>query len=104
MGSGARRIDFAGINGAAMGRVMDLLNRWLPDGRLDGREFVALNPRRPDRRLGSFRVNVDSGKWADFAIGESGGDIVSLAAYLAGVNQGEAAKELAEMLGVNLYE
>ena len=104
MGSGGRRIDFTGINRAAMGRVLDLLSRWLPDGRLDGREYVARNPRRPDKRLGSFRVNVDSGKWADFAIGTGGGDIVSLAAYLADVGQGEAARELAEMLGVVLYE
>ena len=104
MGNGTRRIDFAGINRAAMGRVMDLLARWLPDGKLDGHEYVALNPRRPDRRRGSFRINVDSGKWADFAIGIKGGDLVSLAAYLAGVGQGEAAGELADMLGVDLYE
>ncbi len=104
MDSGARRIDFAGINRAALGQVMDMLNRWLPDGRLDGREYVARNPRRPDRRLGSFRINIDTGKWADFAIGAGGGDLVSLAAYLAGIGQGEAAKELAEMLRVPLYE
>ena len=104
MGNGVRRIDFTGINGVAIGRVMDLLNRWLPDGRLDGREFVAINPRRPDRRRGSFRINIDSGKWADFAIGESGGDLVSLAAYLAGVGQGEAARQLADMLGIPCHE
>lgn len=105
MDNGARRIAFAGINRAALDRVHDLLHRWLPDGRLDGREYVARNPRRADRRAGSFRVNVDTGKWADFAVaGASGGDLVSLAAYLAGVSQGEAARELADMLGVDLYE
>ena len=104
MGNGVRRIDFAAINRAAMGRVLDLLSRWPPDGKLEGHEFVAINPRRPDRRRGSFRINVESGKWADFAIGVKGGDIVSLAAYLAGVGQGAAAKELAEMLGVDLHE
>ena len=104
MGSVARRIDFTGINKVAMSRILDLLARWLPGGRLEGREFVAINPRRPDRRLGSFRINVENGRWADFAIGVKGGDIVSLAAYLAGVGQGEAARELAEMLGVDPYE
>ena len=105
MDGGPRRIDFAGINRAALARVLDLLGRWLPDGRLNAREYVARNPRRADRRAGSFRVNVDSGRWADFAVaGASGGDIVSLAAYLAGVSQGEAARELADMLGVPLYE
>ena len=105
MDSGARRIAFSAINRAALDRMLDLLGRWLSDGRLDGREYVARNPRRADRRAGSFRVNVDTGKWADFAVaGASGGDLVSLAAYLAGVSQGEAARELADMLGVPLYE
>lgn len=104
MGSGVRRIDFSGINRVAMSRILDLLARWLPDGRLDGREYVARNPRRPDKRLGSFRINVDSGRWADFAIGAKGGDMVSLAAYLAGEGQGVAAGKLADMLGVPLYE
>ncbi len=65
-----------------------------------GREYTARNPRRADRRPGSFRVNVNTGKWADFAIGDAGGDVVSLAAYLSGTSQVEAARTLADMLGV----
>jgi hypothetical protein len=37
---------------------------------------------------------------ADFATGERGGDVVSLCAYLEGCTQGEAARRLAMMLGV----
>jgi hypothetical protein len=40
-----------------------------------------------------------TGRWADFATGDSGGDPVSLVAYLENVSQGEAARMLARMLG-----
>ncbi len=95
-----RRIDFDGINRAALANARDILRRWLPDGRVDGHEYVARNPRRADRRHGSFKVNLQTGKWGDFATGDYGGDLVSLAAYLAGVGQGEAARQLADMLGI----
>ncbi len=101
-GGGQRRpIDFAVVNAAALGRLPDLLWRWLPDGRIEGHEFVARNPTRADRRPGSFKINLDTGRWADWATGDKGGDPVSLAAYLAGCGQGEAARELAAMLGLD---
>jgi hypothetical protein len=65
-----------------------------------GREYTARNPRRPDRNAGSFRINLNTGRWADFAIGDGGGDVISLAAYLFGVSQIEAARRLADLLGV----
>ena len=82
-----RRIDFAAINTAALAALPALLARWLPDGKAVGREYVALNPRRDDRHLGSFRINVTNGKWADFATGDRGGDVVSLAAYRDALDQ-----------------
>ena len=45
-------------------------------------------------------MNIRSGRWADFATDARGNDVVSLAAYLAGVGQYEAASELARMLGI----
>lgn len=93
-------IDFDAVNAVAMATLPALLRRWLPDGRLQGREYTARNPRRLDRRPGSFRVNVHTGRWADFACEVSGGDVVSLAAYLAGTGQADAARSLAEMLGL----
>ncbi len=95
-----RRLDFDAINRAALASLPALLRRWLPDGRLVGREYTARNPRRADRRPGSFKVNVNTGKWADFATDAKGGDVVSLAAYLSGSRQAEAARELADMLGL----
>jgi hypothetical protein len=98
------RLDFQAINRAGLASLPALLRRWLPDGRLAGREYEARNPRRADRRPGSFRINVISGKWADFATGDGGGDVVSLAAYLSGTGQAEAARALADMLGVRGHD
>jgi hypothetical protein len=93
-------VDFSAINAAALRELPLLLARWLPNGRAEGREYTALNPRRPDRRHGSFRINMRTGRWADFATGDRGGDPVSLAVYLFGLTQVQAARRLGEMLGV----
>ena len=92
--------SFETVNQAALAALPSLLERWLPDGRRDGREYVARNPTRPDRRLGSFKVNLATGRWSDFATEDRGGDPVSLAAYLFNLTQGEAAARLADMLGL----
>ena len=101
---GGKRIDFGGINRAALANVDRILIRWLPGGRVNGAEYVSRNPKRNDRRPGSFKINMETGKWADFATGDRGGDLVSLAAYLSGLSQVEAARELADMLGVSFNE
>jgi hypothetical protein len=44
---------------------------------------------------------LNTGSWGDFATGERGGDLVSLAAYLFSITQVEAAKRIAAMLGIN---
>ena len=94
------RLDFATVNTAALRALPDLLARWLPDGRAQGVEWVARNPRRDDRSPGSFKVNLRTGRWADFATGDRGGDPVSLAAYLHGLRPIEAGRRLAAMLGL----
>ena len=94
-------VDFGAVNAAARACLPALVERWLPDGKRVGREWLALNPLRVDRRLGSFKVHLVTGKWADFALDEArGGDPVSLAAYLSGQSQSDAARALADMLGV----
>jgi hypothetical protein len=100
-----RSPDFATINATALAALPAVLVRLLPDGKIDGREFVALNPRRNDKRPGSFKIRVSgarAGSWADFASGDRGGDPVSLVAYLESVSQGEAARLLARMLGLEI--
>ena len=72
----------------------------MPGGKVQGREWTGRNPRRGDRNPGSFKVNLVTGRWADFASGDKGGDVTSLAAFLHDLSQSEAARRLAEMLGL----
>jgi hypothetical protein len=99
-----RRIAFRRVADAALARADAIARRWLPDGRRDGAEFVSRNPTRADRKRGSFKVNLSTGKWGDFATGDRGGDLVSLAAYLFKLSPTEAALKVADMLGVNPYD
>src|SRR3954467_14905007 len=94
------RLDFESINRAALRVLPGLLGRWVPGGKIQGREWTGRNPKRADRHPGSFKVNLLTGRWADFASGDKGGDVISLAAYLHGLSQAEAARRLAEMLGL----
>ena len=92
--------DLAAINAVTPACLPELVARWLPDGRWLGREWMALNRRREDRHLGSFKVNLQTGQWADFTLADArGGDPISLAAYLSGKSEAEAAWALAAMLG-----
>lgn len=95
------RLDFHAISAAALPLLPTLAKRWLPDGRRWGFEWVARNPTRADRRPGSFKVNLRSGRWADFATDAKGGDVISLAAYLFDLTQVEAARRVAEMASMS---
>lgn len=99
-----RKIAFDRIARAALDQAHSIVSRWCPDGRKDGPEWVARNPRRADKRAGSFKVNLSTGKWGDWASGDKGGDLIALAAYLFGLSQVDAAKRVADMLGLDPYE
>ncbi|MBI2602701.1 MAG: hypothetical protein HYW48_06575 [Deltaproteobacteria bacterium] len=79
-------------------KIFAKLSDTLPDGSVERNEYVARNPKRNDRNLGSFRINLNTGKWADFAIEHRGGDLISLYAYLNGLSQIEAAVALDNLL------
>jgi hypothetical protein len=95
-------VDFGAVNAAARANLLTVLECVLPNGRRQRREYLALNPRRADRRLGSFQINIETGKWADFATGDKGGDPISLVAYVENISQFDAALRLAQMLGVEV--
>ena len=99
-----RPIAFQRIADAAARHSDTILRRWLPDGRVDGREWIARNPKRADRKPGSFKVNLKTCRWGDFATGDKGGDLIALAAFLFDLDQAKAALRVAEMLGVDPYE
>lgn len=92
------RIDFKEVADAALNVAETLLNRWLPDGKKHGHEYQARNPTRADTKIGSFSINLNTGAWGDFATDETGGDLISLYAYLNDCSQLEAAKALSEEL------
>ncbi len=71
---------------------LSMIQQWLPDGKKEGNEWMCRNPKRNDQHLGSFKINLITGKWSDFATNDSGGDAVSLLAYLLNISQSKAAK------------
>ncbi len=94
--------DFRGVASAALRIAHDLVPRWLPDGRAEGNEWVAVNPRRPSSDGGgAFRINLHTGAWADFAGTDKGGDLISLWAYLHGLEQWPACRAVAEQVGMD---
>lgn len=93
------RIDFKGLHRHALPYLPAIARRILPDGRMQGKEYIARNPNRADRHLGSFKVNLRNGCWADFATGDKGGDVTSLVAYVLAINQMDAAAWVARIIG-----
>ncbi|EAC0556677.1 topoisomerase [Salmonella enterica subsp. enterica] len=79
-----------------------LVPEWLPEGKRQATEWVCRNPTRADRHAGSFSVSLVDGCWHDFATGDSGGDLVALGAYLWNVRQTDAARIVADRLGLCL--
>ncbi|MBL8403236.1 MAG: hypothetical protein JNL16_01715, partial [Dechloromonas sp.] len=69
-------------------------------GKDQGREYLALNPKRSDSKLGSLATNRDSGAGGDFATGETWGDLVALTAWRFDCSQLDAAERLAGILGI----
>jgi putative DNA primase/helicase len=99
----ARTVDaIRSVAAVALQHADQLVPELLPEGTRKGAEWWARNPTRGDRSAGSFSVSLASGRWHDFASGDSGGDLVSLAAYLWGARQLDAARDLARRLGLDV--
>ena len=93
--------DFKKINSLALAQSEAVVSNYAPNGKLEGREWVAVNPSRSDNKARSFSVNVDTGLWADFATNDKGGDLVGYVAYCLRISQGDAYKMLTHFLGVS---
>ena len=95
-------IDFDRINAEALLCLEAVCRRLLPDGQARGPRIPrAQSASRRSCSLGSFKINLRTGVWADFASGDRGGDPVSLVAFIEDCKQGEAALKLARMLGLD---
>lgn len=86
--------DFAGLVNYLRPRHRELLPTILPGGRLVGGEYTcgSLSGGQGD----SFKFNIETGKWCDFATGEKGGDIISLYAAVENITNPLAFDALAE--------
>lgn len=87
-------IDFKEIAREALLHAKSVVEHWLPGGR-GKTNYLVLNPQRADNHIGSFSINLRKGYWKDFATNDSGGDLISLVAYVGGCSQLDAAKQLA---------
>ena len=94
-----QHFDFRVVAERALQQAELLVSKWLPNGRRHGNEWLALNPQRADRQPGSFSINLRTGRWADFATGDCGGDLISLRAFLDGSTQRQAALSICAELG-----
>lgn len=90
---------FTKLNDAIQPTLLTLIPYILPHGRRQGVFWVALNPTRNDTKLGSFKINLQTGMWVDYATNDSGSDAISLVAYLYGLKQGAAATYIEELTG-----
>ncbi len=87
-------IDFKNIKQKYRENPLPILRELVGQGRIEGSDYVALNPRRNDRKLGSFRININTGKFYDFATGDKGGSVIDLAAFIYNCGIVEAAQKL----------
>jgi putative DNA primase/helicase len=87
------------IASAALRRCPAILQDWLPAGRINRREFEAGNA---DGASGSsLKINLDTGRWKDFASPEPGGNnLIGLYARIRSLEYREAARELAAQFGI----
>ena len=92
-------IDFQAVGSAALAHAFELVPRFLPSGTREGNEWISCNPKRDDANPGSFKINLLTGNWADFATDDRGSDLPSLAAFLFDLSQSEAAGYLAYAIG-----
>ena len=92
-------IPFEQIQSASLAQADRLLRDWFPAGKRVGKEFLVGNIHGDAGE--SLKVNLKTGKWADFAGSDSGHDLIDLRAAMR--HRGDrvaAATEIAMMLGI----
>jgi AAA domain len=92
-------VPFEHIRDVSLAQADMLLREWFPRGRRIGREFKIGNIQGDPGE--SLSINVDTGRWADFAADQSGYDLIDLFAVMRhGRDRTAAALELGGLLGI----
>jgi predicted P-loop ATPase len=90
------QLDFKALNELLLQDAERLLEDWLPNGRLIGSEYTCGDLSGSHGQ--SFKVNINTGLWCDFADPEfKGGDLISLFAAIQDIEQVEAYKKLMDI-------
>ena len=90
-------ISFAEIKQRYRENPLPILRQLVGEGKIEGNDYVALNPRRNDKHRGSFRVDIATGRFYDFATGDRGGSVIDLAAFVYNCGIVEAAQRLEDL-------
>jgi predicted P-loop ATPase len=86
--------DFEGLAAHLLSRIRDILPSLVPGGKIVGAEYECGSINGGQGK--SFRINLNTGLWADFAANQSGSDVTSLYAAIHNLKQSEAAEQLAQ--------
>ena len=92
-------LDFQGLNSLLLTSTLSTLENWLPGGKLRSNEYKCGDIKGGQGE--SLSINIITGRWADFATGEKGGDLISLYQIQNGLSPGEAFRELSNQFGFN---
>jgi hypothetical protein len=79
------------INQFPKAKLPAIIQQMLPGRKISGHEYIVRNPKRADKRVGSFKICVwgpKAGVWSDFAANVKGGDSISLVVYLTSLIAG----------------
>ncbi|MBI4997282.1 MAG: DUF927 domain-containing protein [Rhodocyclales bacterium] len=93
-----KKSDIQRIASAAAAHGPVILDRWLPGGKRQGKEYLVRNPHRDDGSVGSLSVEIATGRGGDFATGEVFGDFVGCVAFALQCGMSEAAEAVAEFI------
>lgn len=96
------KIDFKELKEALLPKAFEICQDILPGGDVEGAEFKAASI--TGGKGNSLKVNLRSGRWADFATDDKGGDIISLYAASKSISQIESARELIRNYNITCVE
>lgn len=91
------QIDFPRLAAELLSRAETLIPQWLQGGKRNGPEWECAD--LSGGHGTSCKVNLCTGKWADFATDDCGGDLIALYGAIHGIKNGPAARRLMVELG-----
>ena len=94
-------LDFKAIAARALEQIEAVCLHWLPAGKKAGPEWeIGDRHGNAGKSLKVHLTGSKAGMWSDFSTDDKGGNLVSLVAFVDGCPQLDAARKLAEFLGI----